>query len=252
MAKKDDTFVPDLDSLEIPTGLPDLLKESTNRNQVVGSWGFHSHVDFSKMSSEETNVWSFEQVFNFLRAFFGLVTPDHMEVITYNATKQIKKDNLNQMTFLDELMLIMKNLNEPIWVIRLHLSIVGFLRTEWSPDKPVRLMIQEPCSFIVWGGPDESGFQTCSLSYSLFSSQKLKGEDSLLWSINQPLLEKALQKWEKQSGHVIDVVQGNSKDVSLYRHGFKTPVPEGAKPSFEEELPNVSEEEIPDLDELDL
>src|SRR3989338_952115 len=113
-------------------------------------------------------------------------------------------------------------------------------------------MIQEPCSFIVWGGPDESGFQTCSLSYSLFSSQKLKGEDSLLWSINQPLLEKALQKWEKQSGHVIDVVQGNSKDVSLYRHGFKKPVPEGAKPSFEEELPNVSEEEIPDLDELDL
>src|SRR3990167_5100147 len=175
-----ETDIPDLGEIDVPTGLDDLLSESTRKKQVVGSWGFHSNLNFTKMSTEETNVWFFEQVFNFLRAFFGLVVPDHMEVITYNATKQIKKDNLNQMTFLDELMLIMKNLNEPIWVIRLHLNIVGFLRTESDPDKPVRLMIQEPCSFIVWGGPDESGFQTCSLSYSLFSSKKLKGEDSLL------------------------------------------------------------------------
>src|SRR3989338_5386931 len=230
-----ETKIPELDSIEVPTGLDDLLRESTRLSQVVGSFGFHSHIDFTKMSAEETNVWHFEQVFNFLRSFFGLVVPDHMEVITYNATHQVKKERLNQMTFLDELMLIMKNLNEPIWVIRLHLSIVGFLRTEWAPDKPIRLMIQEPCSFMVWGGPDETGFQTFSISYALFSNQKLKSEDALIWSLNQPLLEKALKKWEKQANHVIDVVQGNSPDVSLYRHGFKQPAPAGAKPFVKKE-----------------
>ena len=247
-----ETKIPELDAIEVPTGLDDLLRESTRLSQVVGSFGFHSHIDFTKMSAEETNVWHFEQVFNFLRSFFGLVVPDHMEVITYNATKQVKKERLNQMTFLDELMLIMKNLNEPIWVIRLHLSIVGFLRTEWDPDKPIRLMIQEPCSFMVWGGPDETGFQTFSISYALFSNQKLKHEDSLLWSINQPLLEKAITKWEKQSGKVIDVVQGNSPDVSLYRHGFKAPAPAGAKPAVQKQSGGVAEDEIPDLSDLEL
>ncbi len=247
-----DTLIPDVDLIDVPTGLDDLLDSSTQRKLVVGSWGFHSKLNFTKMTSEETNVWFFEQVFNFLRSFFGLVAPDHMEVITYNATKQIKKENLNQMTFLDELMLVMKNLKEPIWVIRLHLNIIGFLRTEWDPDNPVRLMIQEPTSFIVWGGPDESGFQTFSISYSLFSNQKVGNSDSLLWSINQPLLEKATQKWEKQSGKVIDVVQGNSDQLNLYRHGFQTPAPADATPRAKSTPQEPANEDIPDLSDLEL
>jgi len=263
---QDDTSIPDLGDIDIPTGLDDLLLEQTKKKQVVGSWGFHSHIDFTKMSTEETNVWFFEQVFNFLRAYFGLIVPDRMEIITYNGNKQIKKENLNQMTFLDELMLVMKNFNEPLWVIRLHLNIVGFLRTEWDPDNIIRLQIQEPSNFVVWGGPDETGFQTFSISYSMFSNQKIKGEDSLLWSINQPLLEKALTKWEKQGGHRIEVVKGNSKDLNLFPHGFKKPAPAGAKPTpvatpksaaasepepAKEELP-LGEDAIPDLDDLDL
>lgn len=248
-----DTDIPDLGDIDVPTSLDDLLRESTLKNQVVGSWGFHSHLHFTKMSAEETNVWFFEQVFNFMRAFFGLVVPDHMEVITYNGTKQVKRENLNPMTFLDELMLVMKNLNEPLWVIRLHLNIVGFLRTEWDPDNPIRLQIQEPANFVIWGGPDESGFQTFSISYALFSNQRVKGEDSLLWSINQPLLEKGLEKWERQSGRPIEVVRANSRDVSLYPHGFKTPAPAGARPSVAtEEAEGAAGDEIPDLDDLDL
>src|SRR3989338_7495908 len=148
-------------------GLDDFLVDSTERGHVVGTWGFHSNVDFTRMRPEETNVWFFEQVFNFLRAFFGLVMPDSLEIITYNAKKQVNRDNLDQMTFLDELMLVLKNLDQPIWVVRLNLSIVGFIRTDWAPDRPMRVRIQEPASFIIWGGPDESGFQTFSISYKL-------------------------------------------------------------------------------------
>lgn len=234
----------------LPTGLDDFLMEEAMRGQVVGSWGFGSNVDFTRMNSEETNVWFFEQVFNFLRAFFGVVVPDSMEVTTYNASRQINKDNLNQMTFLDELMLIMKGLTDPIWCIRLNLNIVGFLRTDWDPDKPVRLQIQEPANFIVWGGPDENGFQTCSMGYKLFAEQKLKGEHSLFWSMNQPLLEKALKKWERQSKHRIEVVQGNSDDLPLYRHGFSKPAPSRprTKPAVKDEGPVL--DHIPDIDEL--
>lgn len=265
MAKPPATDIPDLgdfDDIDIPTSLDDLLLESTQKKQVVGSWGFYSHTNFTKMSTEETNVWFFEQVFNFLRSYFGLVVPDHMEVITYNANKQIKKENLNQMTFLDELMLVMKNLKEPLWVIRLHLNIVGFLRTEWDPDNPIRLQIQEPANFVVWGGPDENGFQTFSISYRLFSDQKLKGEEGLLWSINQPLLEKAIRKWEKQSGRRIEVVKSNSKDVSLSSYGFQKPAPAGARPTqgpkreapkpTKKESSPPGDDEIPDLDDLDI
>lgn len=251
MAEKD-TEIPELDSSDIPTSLEDHLLQSTKKDQVVGSWGFHSRLDFTKMNSEETNVWFFEQVFNFLRAFFGLVVPDHIEVITYNATHQVKKENLNQMTFLDELMLILKNLKEPLWVIRLHLNIVGFLRTEWQPENPIRVMIQEPTSFIIWGGPDESGFQTFSISYSLFSKQKVGEGDSLLWSINQPLLEKAMERWEKQSAHKIDVVQGNSSQLRLYPHGFKEPAPAKAKPTPAGVTSEATADGLPDLGDLEL
>ena len=200
--------------------LNDFLEEHRERNQVVGAWGFHSHLDFSKMSSEEANVWVFEQVFNFLRAFFGLVLPDTLEIITYNATQRIERNGLDQMTFLDELMLVMKKLKEPIWTCRLGLSIIGFLRTAHDPEHPIRLQIQEPTSFILWGGPDETGFQSFSIGYTLFSNIVLEGNDLELWSLNQPLLEKAIRKWEEQSGHRIEVVD-SSGNLPVYQYGFK-------------------------------
>ena len=141
----------------------------------------------------------------------------------------------------------MKNLKEPIWVIRLNLAIVGFLHSDWHPDKMIRLKIQEPVSFIVWGGPDESGFQTFSISYRLFSSQKIKDDKIELWSVNQPLLEKALMKWEKQTRHKIDVVEGNSTDLPLYEHGFSKPASQSSKQNN-----TPTEDLIPDLDDLDL
>jgi len=202
-------------------GLDDFLDEATDKGQVVGTWGFHSNVDFSQMSVEETNVWFFEQVFYFLRAFFGLVMPDSLEVITYNATQHIEKKGLDQQTFLDELMLVMKKVKQPIWTLRINLSVVGFLRTAHDPDNPVRLKIQEPTSFIVWGGPDESGFQSFSIGYTLFSNQTFEGEDNQLWSMNQELLEKALRRWEEQTGQVIDVVDSNG-NLPMSKHGFST------------------------------
>lgn len=205
------------------TGLDDYLSEVTAKEQLVGTWGFNSNRDFSKVTSEETNVWFFEQVFNFLRAFFGLVLPDNIEIITYNATQHIKKENLDQQTFLDELMLIMKNLKEPIWTLRLNLNLVGFVRTHHDPDNVVRVQIQEPSSFIVWGGPDETGFQNFSISYTLFNESMMEGTDEMLWSVNQPILEKALRKWEEQTGYPIEVVESNANHVPVHRHGFQPP-----------------------------
>ena len=203
--------------------LDEYLEMQANRNEVVGSWGFSSNLNFTRMKPEETNIWFFEQVFNFLRSFFGLVVPDSMEIITYNATKQVKRQNLDQQTFLDELMLVMKGLKQHLWTIRLNLNIVGFLRTKNRPDDPVRLQIKEPCTFIVWGGPDESGFQSFSITYNLFSTTILDGEDQMLWSINQPVLEKALRKWEQQTGQRINVVDSNSAHVPVNRYGFGAP-----------------------------
>lgn len=220
------------------TGLNDYMAEVQAKKQVVGTWGFHAGKDFSKVKPEENNVWFFEQAFNFLRAFFGLVMPDSMEIITHNANNHIKKEKLDQQTFLDEFMLILKGLKEPIWTFRLNLSIVGFIRSHHDPDNPVRVQIQEPSSFIVWGGPDETGFQNFSISYQLFNDGVLHGSDEMLWSVNQPLLEKALRKWEAQSGHAIEVVKGNANKAGgkATRYGFKRPPgarsrrPAGARP----------------------
>lgn len=205
------------------TGLDDYFSEVTAKKKIVGTWGFNSNRDFSKVKAEETNVWFFEQVFNFLRSFFGLVLPDNMEIITYNASQHIKRENLEQQTFLDELMLVMKNLKESIWTLRLNLNLVGFLRTHHNPDSTIRIQIQEPSSFIVWGGPDESGFQTFGISYQLFNDSVMEGTDEMLWSVNQPILQKALQKWEQQTGHLIEVVDSNAPATPTFRYGFNQP-----------------------------
>lgn len=197
----------------------EFLDFSAAKRDVVGAWGFHSNINFAAMAPEETNVWFFEQCFNFLRSFFGLVVPDSLELITYNATQHIQRKNLDQQTFLDELMLIMKHLKEPLWTLRLNLNIVGFLKTTHQVDMPTRLQIQEPCSFIAWGGPDETGFQNFSISYHLFATHKIQGQEQELWSMNQPLLEKALKKWERQSGHSIEVVDSTG-NAPVHQHGF--------------------------------
>lgn len=200
-------------------GFDDFMADATDRGHVIGTWGFHSNVDFTRMRPEETNVWFFEQTFNFLRAFFGLVLPDSLEIITYNATQRIEKKGLDQMTFLDEFMLILKKLKEPMWTCRLNLNIIGFLRTAHDPDNPIRLQIQEPASFIAWGGPDENGFQNFSIGYTLFSNILLSGDHMELWSMNQPILEKGLRKWEEQTGHMIDQVDSTG-GAPVHRHGF--------------------------------
>jgi hypothetical protein len=240
------------------TDLDDFLETSLKKGEVLGSWGITSNIDFTKMSVEENNVWFFEQVFNFLRAFFGIVMPDSLEVITHNATQQLNREKLDQMTFLDELMLIMKNLKEPIWSLRLNLSIVGFIRADWDPDNPIRIRIQEPAHFIAWGGPDESGFQSFSVSFRLFSIQEVTGHGVSVWNMNQPLLERAIHKWEEQSGQRIDVVQGNSPDLALSKTGFKEPAP--ASPQGWEDFDfgddsdvlddDPDEDWIPDLEDL--
>lgn len=235
--------------------LDDIHDRAAARGDAVGSWGFSSNIDFTRMSQEENNVWFFEQVFNFLRSFFGIVMPDSLEITTHNASQQITRGNLDQMTFLDEFMLILKNLKERIWVCKLKLSIVGFVRTDWDPDNPIRVRIQEPATFTAWGGPDETGFQSFTVSAVLFSSRPMSNVGGVeLWSVNQPLLEKALQKWEKQTGRRIDVVRGNSRDLKLGRHGFQRPAPAGARPTplpVEEDFGPV-EDFIPDLEDLNL
>lgn len=203
-------------------GFDDFLIDSAERGHVIGTWGFRSNINFTKMRPEETNVWFFEQIFNFLRAFFGLILPDSLEIITYNASQRIEKKGLDQMTFLDELMLIMKKLKEPMWTARLNLSVIGFLRTAFDPEHPIRIQIQEPTSFIVWGGPDETGFQNFSISYTLFSNLILEGEHMELWSLNQPVLEKGLRKWEEQTGQIIEVIDSTGNAPS-FRHGFRKP-----------------------------
>lgn len=238
----------------IPLNVDDYLEGALQRGDVVGSWGFDARLNFSRMSAEESNVWVFEQVFNFLRSFFGVIMPDSMEIMLYNGKEQITRTKLDQMTFLDELMLIMKNLKEYIWVLKLNLSIVGFLRSDWNPNGSIRIRIQEPATLMIWAGPDETGFQAFTISYSLFSSQKIQDEEVELWSVNQPLLEKALQKWEKQTGRKIDRVKGNSDKLSLYQHGFKQAAPSRVatkpKPKEPEKPPN--EDFIPDFEDLDI
>lgn len=213
------------------TSIDDYLGDLKQKNQVVGTWGFDANRDFTKVNSEDTNVWFFEQVFNFLRSFFGVVMPDSIEITTYNATQQIKKDNLDQQTFLDELMLIMKQLKDPIWTLKLNLNLVGFLRTHNNLDELVRIQIQEPSSFMVWGGPDETGNQNFSISYSLFSDRVLEGSDEMMWSVNQPILQKSLRKWERQTGYRIALDKSNSPKAKTLPHGFDAPAPlKKAKP----------------------
>ncbi|MBI2346431.1 MAG: hypothetical protein HYV03_06040, partial [Deltaproteobacteria bacterium] len=110
-------------------------------------------------------------------------------------------------------------------------------------------------TFLCWGGPDETGFQTLNIGYRLFSAQLVEKQGVQLWSMNQPLLEKALRKWEQQTGQSINVVEGNSPDLSLYRHGFSKPAPTAPSRSPTPPPPRPAaptEDLIPDLEDLKL
>ena len=63
-------------------------------------------------------------------------------------------------------------------------------------------------------------------------------------------IEKALKKWERQSRHPIEVVQSNSDDLPIYRHGFSRPAPARARPRPVPREEGPVADAIPDLDDL--
>lgn len=111
----------------------------------------------------------------------------------------------------------------PLDTLNIEVDLFVYVRTQESPERPIRAWVRLPRNeFIILGGPEnQQPYLRFETGYTLFRPLSKDYEDnSELYSLNQPLLENALRRWEQRFGAIceVDGIPG------IYEYGFKPEV----------------------------
>ena len=106
----------------------------------------------------------------------------------------------------------------PIYSLRVALDLCVYVRTDLSPDVPVRAWVRDLGGFALWAAANDSEPYACfEIAHTLFRPESVNAADNAeLHALNQPLLEHSLRCWEKRLGPIRDI-EGPS---GIFRYGF--------------------------------
>jgi hypothetical protein len=104
--------------------------------------------------------------------------------------------------------------------VAMQVDLFVYVRTQESPNLPVQALVRGLGELLICGGLEYGEPDFCfSVDHTLFYpfSYHNSANNSELYSLNQPLLENALRRWEERFGSISEVegLQG------IYEYGFK-------------------------------
>ncbi|MBC6424754.1 MAG: hypothetical protein GDA38_27295 [Hormoscilla sp. SP12CHS1] len=213
-------------TIEIPTQtILEPLWDTWGRKKYAGAWDIAPACDFTSASPQEVNEWIATSLVDTLDAFSHLVRLGKME---FGAIYRDDVDNvvlewhqeLTYDSYIKQAIAQIREFPAPIYSLDMEVDLFAYCRTYESPDWPVRGWVRVPTSFSISGGmaEDLEPYLSFSIEHTLFCRWSAKGFDNnVLHSLNQPLLEKALRRWEKRVGSLVEF-EGFS---GIYKYGFQ-------------------------------
>jgi len=193
----------------------------------AGTWCIVPVFDFLSLSTSDVNAWSARVVTGTLEAFGGLARAWWVEFDTsyreiIEGVRLEWKPGKSYEKYTQDVLRAIQEFPASIYRLKMGVDLYVYIRTEQSPDTPVRAWVRHLGYFVFWGGPEVKEPYLCfEINHTLFSPESMYGDDNReLYLLNQPLLEQALREWERRVGSIRDV-EGIS---GIYEYGFSTEV----------------------------
>ncbi|MEH2243027.1 hypothetical protein [Nostoc sp.] len=191
----------------------------------AGSWGVTPPFDFTSLSIQSVNAWHINNsMMGTLDAFDELarVWSVYFSSSPFSEIKGVTLEWPPENSYEEYLENVSKAMREhcaAIERLEMEVDLFVYIRTPESPDKPTRSWVRNLGRFVMWGGPEDGEpYFSFSMHHTLFYpfSYHNSADNSELYSLNQPLLENALRRWEKRFGSISEVegLQG------IYEYGF--------------------------------
>lgn len=199
------------------------LYDTWGRKKDAGSWCIAPSFEFTSLSTQEVNAWFAISVVKTLDAFSELARPWRVDFNTIyrddvEGVRLEWQPGESYQEYVEKVLKAIREYPAPIYSVDIQVDLFSYFRTKTSPDLPVQAWVRLPSEFVIWGGPENPKPYLCfNVEHTLFRSLSKDSEDNKeLYFLNQPLLEKALRRWEERVGSIRDV-DGLS---GIYQYGF--------------------------------
>jgi hypothetical protein len=201
----------------------DPIKDTWELRKSTGKWFIVLPFDFSSLSIQEVNDWYINTITKMLDAFSQLARV--WQVCFHSSYKsEIKgvvlewQPENSYEEYIENVLQRIKEYPAPIEEAAMQVDLFVFVRTQESPNKPIRAWVRSPSELLIDGGLEygepDLGF---SVAHTLFRPSSFYGIDnSELYSLNQPLLENALRSLAERFGSISEV-EGLPR---IYEYGF--------------------------------
>ena len=201
------------------------LNDTWAGKKSAGSWCIVLPFDFTSLSIPEVNAWYINSTMETLDAFFELARVWEVSFGPSNESN-IKgvvlewQPGNSYEEYIERVLKAIREYPAAIEELAMQVDLLVFVRTEESPKEPIRAWVRNLGELLIRGGPeygepDLSFFVHHTLFYPF--SYHNSADNSELYSLNQPLLENALRRWEERFGSISEV-EGLK---GIYEYGFK-------------------------------
>lgn len=192
----------------------------------VATWYINFKLKFDSLSTQEINTWYSKAFTKILESFgsFGRVWQISFKSNTKSKATGITLEwdfEIEYQNYIQKIEESIQNFSDAIEQLELRFDLSVFVRTKESPDKPIRAWVRNLAHLLICGGKEHEKYATpvtyMYMDHTLFCpSSMYELDNSELYNLNQPLLEKALRNWEQEFGTIneFDGLEG------VYKYGF--------------------------------
>lgn len=204
--------------------------------KLGGDWEMTPNDDLSNTSVEERNTWYAKTMMSIIEAFSPLA---RVYGISFNSL--LDKDQENKIKeefiesdfkeplekYLERAFQAVKSYPVDIYNLYIRVDLFVYVRTEESPDKPVRAWVREcgdhayemaEIEISIEPLMDYESYLAIRMLHTLFYPDSWKGHinNTELFELNKPFLEEALRNLEQKFGAEIEP----NGLPGIYKYGF--------------------------------
>jgi len=201
-----------------------------------GEWEMTPADDLSNTSIEERNTWYAETMMSIIEAFSPLARVygvSFYSIVDRNQKNKIKEEFIEWdfkeplEKYLEKVFQAVKSYPVDIYNLYIRVDLFVYVRTEESPDKPVRAWVRE-CGDLAYEMADieisieplmdYEPYLALVMNHTLFCPDywKYDLDNTELFELNKPFLEEALRNLEQKFGVEIEA----NGLPQIYKYGF--------------------------------